>query len=106
MHGHTCGHHAAPHSQTLPGSRPRAQAAPPVWLGTEHTDAAQPGVLTPDIRIPQREAALDPSPRVTAAHLKADLGKKNGFTRQKKSKGWMKHSAEQATPRSAWLTHR
>lgn len=72
----------------------------------ERIDAAQPVVLTPDSSIPQKEASIGPiimcdcnsPPGRAGAEV---LGGKNGFTRQKKSKGWMKHSAERATPRSA-----
>lgn len=72
----------------------------------ERIDDAQPVVLTPDSSIPQREASIGPI--ITCNHNSppgragAEVsGEKNGFTRQNKSKGWMKCSAEQAMPRSA-----
>lgn len=71
------------------------------WQGQwmEQIDEYQPVVLTPDPSIPQREARVGPiftcncssSPCRAGSEVS---GVKNGFRRQKKSKGWMKNSAE------------
>lgn len=86
-----------------PGHRQHCLSGRGWWM--ERIDGAQPIVLIPNSSIPQREASI--SPIVTCkcnsplGRVGAEvLGKNNGFTRQKKSKGWMKHPAEQATPRS------
>lgn len=79
------------------------QSTGSTWQGQwmEQIDVDQPVVLTPDPSTPQSEARVGPiftrdcsfSPCRTGAEVS---GVKNGFRRQKKSKGWMKNSAEPA----------
>lgn len=101
-------HVARPWVAPGPGHGQRCLCGRGRW--PEHIDAAQPLVLAPDSSIPQEEAHIGPvilcdcSSPPSRAGAEASGGK-SGYTRQKRSKGWMKRSAERAMPRSAWLTH-